>query len=48
MLTCAAIKSLITDSHVPLMQLGFLLFLPNSVTDHFAVYTIMNALKVVW
>ena len=45
--TWAAIKSLISDSNIPIMQVGFLPFIPKLVTEHATVYTAMiNFVKV--
>ena len=37
-----ALNSLINDSKLPIMQTGFLLFIPHPVTEHTAVYTAMK------
>ena len=39
--TWAAVISLISDSNVPIMQVGFLPFIPKPVTEHATVYTVM-------
>ena len=45
--TWAAIKSLISDSNIPITQVGFLPFIPKPVTEHATVYTAMiNFVKV--
>ena len=43
----AGIESLISSSDVADMQVGFLSFLPKSVTDYSTVYTVMlNMVKI--
>ena len=43
----AGIQALLSQSEVPAMQVGFLPFIPNPVTEHATVYTAMlNFLKV--
>ena len=37
----AGIESLISESNVPIMQVGFLPFIPKPVTDYSTVYTVM-------
>ena len=45
--TWAAIKSLISDSNIPIMQVEFVPFIPKPVTEHATVYTAMiNIVKV--
>ena len=45
--TWVAIKSLISDSNIPIMQVEFLPFIPKPVTEHATVYTAMiNIVKV--
>ena len=39
--TWAAIKSLISDSNIPIMHVEFLPFIPKPVTEHATVYTAM-------
>ena len=38
----ASIRSLISKSNVPIMQVGFLPMIPHPVTEHSTVYTAMN------
>ena len=38
----ASIRSLISKSNVPIMQVGFLPMIPHPVTEHSRVYTAMN------
>ena len=46
--TWAAIRSLISTANIPIMQTGFLPFIPHPVTDYSTVYTAMHTfLKVV-
>ena len=43
----AAIKSLFSDSNIPIIHVGFLPFIPKPVTEHATVYTAMiNFVKV--
>ena len=43
----AGIQALLSQSEVPAMQVGFLPFIPNPVTEHATVYTAMlNFLKI--
>ena len=45
--TWAAIKSLISYSNIPIMQVEFVPFIPKPVTEHAPVYTAMiNIVKV--
>ena len=45
--TWVAVKSIISDSKIPIMQVGFLPFIPKPVTEHATVYTAMiNFVKV--
>ena len=45
--TWAAIKSLFLHSHIPLMQVVFLLFILKPVTEHATIYTAMiNFVKI--
>ena len=37
-----SIRSLISKSNVPIMQIGFLPMIPHPVTEHSTVYTAMN------
>ena len=39
--TWAAIKSLVSDSNIPIMQVEFLPFIPKPVTEHTTVYNAM-------
>ena len=45
--TCAAMKPLMSDSNIPILQVGFLPFIPKPVTEHATVYTAMiNFVKI--
>ena len=45
--TWVVIKSLISDFNMPIIQVGFLPFIPKPVTEHATVYTAMiNFVKV--
>ena len=47
LITCQLGRPLISDSNIPVMQIGFLPFIPKPVTEHATVYTAMiNFVKV--